>query len=87
MSSFESSDINSLPPEIYPFVTMDGLIELVSALLGAYRTIGDVMRAGGYSSAQMGTENAFGDNQLDVDVKTDAVIFEGNLISQDYCEF
>jgi sedoheptulose-bisphosphatase len=43
--------------------------------LEAVRTIGTNLRAGGYSSDKVGTTNAFGDHQLEVDVQTDEVIF------------
>mmetsp|Transcript_167 Transcript_167/g.153 ORF Transcript_167/g.153 Transcript_167/m.153 type:complete len:332 (+) Transcript_167:64-1059(+) len=49
---------------------------LVSHILMACRIIGDTMRDGGFSSAKIGSQNSFGDSQLDVDVKTDAVIFD-----------
>lgn len=40
------------------------------------------MRNNGYSSATIGTQNAFGDNQLDVDVKTDEVMFHAMKASK-----
>ena len=41
------------------------------------RCIANNLRAGDvYSTEQVGTQNAFGDNQLDVDVKTDVVLFD-----------
>ena len=52
-----------------------GLPELLIKLLEAVREIGETLRACGYSSSQVGTQNVFGDNQLDVDVKTDEVVF------------
>lgn len=45
-------------------------------MLTACRTIGTNLRNVGYTSEKTGTENVFGDKQLDVDVKTDAVMFE-----------
>ena len=79
MSSFDA--VNALPTELASLIKETasenvGLSNLLSKLLGACRTIGTVMRDGGYSSAAVGSQNVFGDNQLDVDVKTDAVMFK-----------
>ena len=52
-----------------------GLHILISKLLGGIREIGTTLRDCGYSTSQVGTQNAFGDHQLDVDVKTDELIF------------
>lgn len=81
MSSFESAGANALPAELSSLIKETasenvGLSNLLSQLLRACRTIGTVMRNGGYSSTAVGSQNVFGDNQLDVDVKTDAVMFE-----------
>jgi len=110
MSKFELTNI--LPEEVSQLVNEDykikGLILVLNELLGACRTIGTVMREGGYSSNQVGTTNVFGDNQLgllnciiflvftklfslsnnsiDVDVKTDAVIFSGIFNYFDFTE-
>jgi len=54
----------------------DGLDVLLSHMLLACRVIGTNLRNAGYSADKTGTDNAFGDHQLDVDVKTDAVMFE-----------
>ena len=52
-----------------------GLHTLISKLLGGIREIGVTLRECGYSTSEVGTQNAFGDHQLDVDVKTDELIF------------
>eukprot|EP01041_Mallomonas_annulata_P005144 gene5144-10283_t len=79
MSSFSSS-INDLP-----LVLANTLNEscktsqfprLLSHILGACRLIGDTMRDGGLSSDHVGSTNAFGDSQLEVDIKTDAIVFD-----------
>lgn len=76
MSAFPQSE---LPDEVIALIneasTARGLALVLSALLSACREIGDGLRNCSYSAAKVGTQNTFGDNQLDVDVKTDAVIF------------
>ena len=74
MASFNNV---GLPTNVKDIINNDqiGLIELLDQLLNACRIIGTTLRDGGYSNEKIGTSNAFGDNQLDVDVKTDAVIF------------
>lgn len=52
-----------------------GLNNLISKLFEGIREIGITLRECGYSSSHVGTQNAFGDHQLDVDVKTDELIF------------
>lgn len=52
-----------------------GLNMVVSATLQACALIGTNLRNGSYSSSAIGTMNEFGDKQLDVDVKADAVLF------------
>jgi len=79
MASFDASR-DALPESVLAMLNLSsqpGLDVLLSTLLGACRTIGTTLRDGGYSSAQVGTQNAFGDHQLDVDVKTDEVMFNG----------
>ena len=69
---------NALPEEIAALLADDqkeGLSVLLSHLLASFRTIGTTLRAGGFSSSTIGTQNQFGDEQLDVDVKTDSIIF------------
>lgn len=52
------------------------LINLLGHIMAGCRVIAGNLRAGDeYSTEQVGTQNAFGDNQLDVDVKTDEVLF------------
>ena len=74
MASFEG-----LPAEVLALLRQDDEGRALAALLGhvlqATREIGTNLRDGGYSSEAVGTQNAFGDKQLDVDVKTDAVLF------------
>jgi sedoheptulose-bisphosphatase len=77
MAAFIAAD--SLPAELVLILNesakTDGLPTLLSKILEGMREIGTTLRACGYSSSQIGTQNAFGDNQLDVDVKTDELIF------------
>lgn len=69
-----------LPPELLAQISSsavaDQLPGLLSQLLKACRTVGVNLRDCAYSSDAIGTQNDFGDNQLDVDVKCDAVIFQ-----------
>lgn len=51
-----------------------GLQKLLSVLLFSVQTIGENLRNASYTSVAIGSTNDFGDNQLDVDVKTDAVV-------------
>ena len=53
-----------------------GLKNLIIDLLGSLRMIGTNIRNGEYSSEKVGTQNAFGDHQLHVDLHTD----EGGFI-------
>ena len=68
-----SSD--DLPSDVLQLLNEDsksqGLHVLLSKILVAFRTIGTCLRNGDYSSDHAGTQNAFGDHQLDVDIKTD----------------
>ena len=70
---------SSLPDEVLGHLSeqakASGLPILLSKLLEAVREIGTTLRSCGYSSSHVGTQNAFGDHQLDVDVKTDEVVF------------
>lgn len=78
MSSFVETDL--LPLDFSDLINQQllgaGLPSLLEHILSAVRVIGDNIRGGGFSSIKVGTTNAFGDNQLDVDLKTDAVVFE-----------
>lgn len=53
-----------------------GLPRLLSALIYSVQTIGENLRNATYMHHEVGTTNTFGDSQLDVDVKTDALIFQ-----------
>ena len=52
------------------------LIILINNLLESFKKIADDMRDDKYSSSNVGTSNSFGDEQLDIDVKTNDIIFE-----------
>jgi sedoheptulose-bisphosphatase len=72
---------DNLPSEISSLLsnssTASGLEHLLGHVMSGCRRIADNLRAGDqYSTEQVGTQNAFGDNQLDVDVKTDVVLFD-----------
>lgn len=60
---------------IHPAASSAGMKALLARLLQACRVIGSDLRACEYSSEQVGTQNDFGDNQLQVDVKCDEVLF------------
>lgn len=67
--------MSDLPSDVLQLLNGDaksqGLPILLSKLLTAFSTIGANLRNGDYSSNHAGTQNAFGDHQLDVDIKTD----------------
>lgn len=73
------STSSSIPSELAGILSesavSSGLAVLLSKLLDCVREIGTTLRDGGFSSSHVGTQNAFGDHQLDVDVKTDELIF------------
>jgi sedoheptulose-bisphosphatase len=48
---------------------------LLNHILGAVRDIAGHVRSGTFSSVPVGSRNVFGDDQLDVDVKSDETIF------------
>mmetsp|Transcript_16809 Transcript_16809/g.28515 ORF Transcript_16809/g.28515 Transcript_16809/m.28515 type:complete len:330 (+) Transcript_16809:222-1211(+) len=79
MANFEDRN-NEIPREISSIIksgsTEADLVKLLGNLLHAYRIIGTTLRNCGYSSDAVGSTNQFGDEQLDVDVKTDAVLFD-----------
>ena len=52
-----------------------GLTELLQHVFHACRLIGTSLRNLGMSSDKVGTTNSFGDSQLDVDIKTDEIMF------------
>lgn len=78
-SKQEYLKMNSLPNELVELLSeqakTSGLVVLLSYLLQSFREISDGLRNGHFSSDAVGTQNTFGDQQLDVDVKADAVIF------------
>lgn len=78
MSNF--ADTHSLPVELLQILNdtakNNGLPKLLSHILESIREIGTTLRSCGYSSSHVGTQNSFGDNQLEVDVKTDEAIFK-----------
>ena len=71
--------IQDLPKEVIDMANAasveSGLVKLLENILVASREIGDNLRSCGFSSNIIGTVNEFGDAQLDVDVKADAVLF------------
>lgn len=73
MSEFYGVD--QLPEEVTALLNEtakeSGLVTVLTRLLAAYREIGNGLREGAFSSLAVGTQNAFGDHQLDVDLKTD----------------
>jgi sedoheptulose-bisphosphatase len=77
MSSFVG--VSAVPEDILSVLNestkSSGVPAVLSKLLEAVREIGANLRDNCYSSTEIGTQNAFGDRQLDVDVKTDEVIF------------
>ena len=85
MASFQTSSTfqapaDELPEEVRDLIkdtaTASGLDHLLGHVISGCRKIADNLRAGDqYSTEQVGTQNTFGDNQLDVDVKTDNVLF------------
>lgn len=66
---------SGLPAEVSSLLRDGQLAVVLEHILGGCREIGSTIRNCGYSSAKVGTTNAFGDDQLDVDVKTDEVLF------------
>ena len=52
------------------------LIILINNLFESFKKISNDMRDDEYSSSNVGTSNSFGDEQLDIDVKTNDIIFE-----------
>ena len=78
MTSFEISR-DLLPASVVEHLNASevegGLDKLLAHVLAGCREIATSLRNNNYSTEAVGTQNAFGDNQLDVDVKTDAVLF------------
>ena len=78
MSSRYEMDMNAVPVEILnmlhdQFKSPKGLVALLPELLSACRSIGTALRDGMFTADKTGTENPFGDQQLDVDVRSDKV--------------
>ena len=77
-SSRYEMDMNAVPVEILnmlhdQFKSPKGLVALLPELLSACRSIGTALRDGMFTADKTGTENPFGDQQLDVDVRSDKV--------------
>jgi hypothetical protein len=88
MSSREM-DMNAVPVEILSmlhdqFKSEKGLVDLLPELLSACRSIGTALRDGMFTADKTGTENPFGDQQLDVDVRSDKVDAFSLLLFQYY---
>ena len=80
MSNFEESNEEITPKSVLELIHSDvvaiGCGKLLDSVLNACRIIGYNLREGTYSSDAVGTQNDFGDNQLDVDLQTDKVLFD-----------
>lgn len=72
----DTTMIDTLPNEIRKKIKLPGLIHLLENLLKGMRIIGATLRDGAYSSSAVGTTNKFGDDQLEVDVKIDNMLFD-----------
>lgn len=74
-----SNPRNTLPAEVIARISAESqtssLHVLISQILSGFRDIGSGLRDGIFSSSKIGSQNTFGDNQLDVDVKTDEILF------------
>lgn len=83
-----SEDVICIPNQVLGLLSSDaktnGVPLLMSKLLNACQIIGTNLRDDVYSTKKAGSMNTFGDNQLDVDLKTDVVVFnclkESNLV-------
>jgi len=67
--------INALPAEISEVVIDPNLCIVLSHILESVRMIGVSLRNVNFSTERVGSTNLFGDSQLDVDVKTDEIVF------------
>lgn len=74
MTSF--ADVPSLRKVFNDSSKSSGISKLLEVLLEACNVIGCDIRSCKYSTNTVGTSNLFGDNQLEVDVKTDEIIFD-----------
>ena len=67
--------MNELPTDLLDLLNEEasssGLAHLISNILGAFRVIGTNLRHGEYSHSHAGSQNAFGDHQLEIDLQTD----------------
>jgi fructose-1,6-bisphosphatase len=82
-------DMNAVPVEILSmlhdqFKSPKGLVDLLPELLSACRSIGTALRDGMFTADKTGTENPFGDQQLDVDVRSDKVDAFSSVLFQYY---
>lgn len=79
MTEFSFITTDEVPIDVAALINSDavemGFLKLLENILIASRDIGANLRSCGFSSSVIGTTNEFGDNQLDVDVKADAVLF------------
>ena len=71
-------DMDTVPVEVLGLLhdeyrSTTGLAALLPELLSACRTIGSALRDGVFTADKTGTENPFGDQQLDVDIRADKV--------------
>lgn len=83
MSTFSvQSGDNQLPIDILNKIADPSLSHLIGNLLSGFRQIGNTLREASFSSDKVGTANDFGDEQLDVDVKTDTILFNVLKASQ-----
>lgn len=80
-ASMSTMSLDELPVEILQALTVyergpQGVAIVLRELLHACRIIGTALRDGEYTSSLTGTENAFGDKQLDIDIQADKVLFD-----------
>lgn len=80
MSQFSvHNNINNIPEEVINLIKeslkLEGFLVLLESLFKSYRIIGSSLRDCDYTSNNVGSCNEFGDKQLDIDVKSDEVIF------------
>ena len=78
-ATHDKSVIDTVPIEIFEMLHENergpqGLQILLPEIFSACRTIGTALRDGIFTADKTGTENPFGDQQLDVDVRADKVL-------------
>ena len=79
--------MDTLPHEVLTLLNSKALEEkldvLVSKILHSFRVIGTDLRNGDFSHEHAGTQNAFGDHQLEIDLLTEEsknnIIFKWNI--------